>query len=134
MAADAPGRRGRPTTGASGFERPGERARAQMIMRIRTILGDPAVVARIEAALRERIRATRPDMPKALREFLADDEGAVQVPLLLPMCLFHAHPGAPPAGPDQGVVPELATAAKPRGAACPVGSRGRNVPEGAEAA
>jgi hypothetical protein len=117
MAADASDRRDRPSWGGSGFGGPAESARAQMILRIRTILGDPAVAARIEAALRERIRATRPDMPETLRDFLADDEGSIQFPLSLPMGLFYAHPVAPPPGSDPSMAPASATSAVPGGAA-----------------
>ncbi|MCU0912361.1 MAG: hypothetical protein MUE98_13790 [Rhodobacteraceae bacterium] len=69
-----------------------------MVMRIRTILGDPAVAARIEAALRERIAAARPEMPEALRDFLEDDDGSVRLALSLPLGLFHLHADPPPPG------------------------------------
>ena len=118
MAAYVTGRRGRPTSGGSGFGVPAESARAQMVMRIRTILGDPAVAAKIEAALRDRIRAARPDMPGALREFLADDKGSVQFALSLPKGLFHVYPDVAQPGPDAVKAPATAIGAKPAGAAC----------------
>ena len=74
-----------------------------MGLRIRTILGDPAVVAQIEAALRRTIAGRRPDTPKGLRDFLEDDKGSLCLPPALTLARPHRSAAIlPPEGVPRG--------------------------------